>query len=87
MALGWDPRLSRAPRLANVVEGWLDYLECASDADGNIYFCPKFHAVSLDPEFRVRWSLRFECEYLWHPVLTPDGTLLIAGGDTLFAIE
>lgn len=82
--LGWDPRLAQAPCL-RMFEHWQSYTDCAVDGEGNIYFCHDQQAISLDPDFRLRWQAEFPA-VLFHPVIGPPGTLLVNSSETLYVL-
>jgi hypothetical protein len=85
--LGWDSRLLGAPRLVAVSGRCWEYLESAVDGQGNIYFFQPHAVVSLDAEFRLRWTVELPEVHLYDPVIGPHETFLVHSFGTLHALE
>ena len=70
-----------------ITENRWEYLECAVDGEGNIYFSRPQTVAALDPDFHLRWSCTLAETFLYHPVIGPRETLLVRSFETLYAIE
>lgn len=86
LILSRDPRIFGGPLLAKVMGTYWEYLDAAVDGAGNIYSCCPNAAFSLDPEGRLRWTVRLPDEHLYDPVIGPGETLLVRGSDKVYAI-
>jgi hypothetical protein len=97
ISLHVDERLAEAPVLIWERENVQQVLRRTSDLEGNSYFCrslsslrspPRYDLlVSVDANYRVRWSLPLPMIENCSPVLGPNQTILLACGTYVLAID
>ncbi|HLL55556.1 MAG TPA: PQQ-binding-like beta-propeller repeat protein [Myxococcaceae bacterium] len=86
LVLGWDARLTGAPRLVVLNEGTPRHLPTAVDVVGNAYACSERFVFSLAPDFRERWRFELESPAIGGPVIGPGGLLLVRSAGGLVAL-
>jgi hypothetical protein len=87
LSLAYDRRFAGGPMLAAAYERGWELLTAAVDGEGNSYVCQPFTVASLDPELRLRWTVRLPKEHLYNPVIGPCGTVLVTSYGSVYALE